>query len=93
MNRLSSLFGTRCYCVGNNDPPPIFFTLLPAQNKGRNSHSTLYQSKLQSKSKLHHDRTTHPFIPVQVMCQVYNYLIISIYIKQRDVQQRTYHFH
>ncbi|RGY69736.1 hypothetical protein DXA27_07470 [Bacteroides fragilis] len=67
--------------------------MLPTQNKGRNSHSTPYQSKLQSKSKLCHDWITHPFIPEQVMCQTNNHLIISIYTNSQDVQQWTFHLH
>ena len=60
-----------------SEVPPLFFTLLPAQNKGRNSHSTPYQSILQSKSKLYHDRITHSSIIIQVMSQNHNTLIIK----------------
>ncbi|RHM62670.1 hypothetical protein DWZ57_10205 [Bacteroides fragilis] len=73
---------------------PYFYHLSGhTKNKGRNSHSTLYQSKLQSKNELYHDRTTHSFIVIQVMCQKHNLVIIKDFKKEKDVRQRTPHLH
>ncbi|KAA4773222.1 hypothetical protein F2Z85_04055 [Bacteroides fragilis] len=79
--------------VGQWSYPYFLSPFRPYKNKGRNSHSTLYQSKLQSKNELYHDRTTHSFIVIQVMCQKHNFLIIKDFKKKKDVQQRTPHLH